>query len=1200
MANDDDVNSAQAQLGLMGTANAGNPVGIPTVMSPGQFATMAVQHAQAQQQVLFQQTQTATGGAIGGFARSYSQNMAAINAQQMPNFNGMGMPQPGFNTGMMPNAGMMTNPSMGVYRPFPSNPPPTMPPVPQLPLFPTPFTPSAPAPHFQTPFDYSVAMGQQRNQQLGGAALAVPGAVARGGADYGMGLAGAGIGANLGARAFGARGAAIGGALGMVAGAIGSEVSGFGRGVENFTDSVNPFRVSMLRGQQMMGMSQEFVTGGSQLGMNGRGLNTGGSIAAGRGIENLAHSSQFQKETGGSFSANDLMKITKLAGENGLMESAQSSDAIVSQVRTVAKALRSFMRVAGEPDVAEAIKQMGQFRSMGLDIHDTTQMMQSARMYAKMAGTTVKGMMETGGLQGGMTFQSQGLTAGLGMQVGMHALASAKLSASSGTYTPEQLALLGGTSGIAQRNMESSAAMLKMPLMAASMSTLGAGGTFGLNASNVNALNKGNVNVSGMANMGASNLLAAVNKGGIGAIGMFQAQQTELQDQLGRALGPEGMKRLKMSQVLSTMKELGLSGPGGFATAHQALFHDPQMAMQDMREALNPEFVRNQERQMQVETNQRRYEARENRPGMWDRVARGSSRTGALARELDYRSGRVGAIAGAMLEGASDYMSSSGEDEAAASRGEHITRHNRRLFATTPMESRWAQTETAQERQQYNAKLGAIQAGHREGVDTSQDVDEFLRHAEGGVVGGVSDYARSSSWRNPLGYAAKFTMGLKTVADDATGMRGTAEERLARARDISAGSQKIMRGEGANSQQQSAAIKNIAKQILAADKTGKMTQEQAESQAVIMQVKYGEALVQGANENQSSIPGSGKKPVSESMMRDVASKVSGGVSGIKLEDLNSQMGFFEGAQGGERLREKPVLEGEGKANAIRTDQDMQQVLDQSTAALLGESGVLEQEFIKALAIASGDDPQLATLAALLAAGVPGSVETYLESIPSSERQKTLMAKAGQVSDAMKKRGADYFALLVKAGKKAALNTKTATANFAQAGSTAKSTLNYLNLKAGTERIFRGVKGVDTEAMATQSGTEILQHLTKEQKEGLTGRAQRISEKFDSATTEEGKAAAAKEFDALRGTGASGAKTTSGENLGAEGDLDKQRDDLADMAQQLGEAFPAAVKTFADSSTAMKEAAETIKGSNFGAYVEGALGNSLVDFAKKHM
>jgi hypothetical protein len=234
-------------------------------------------------------------------------------------------------------------------------------------------------------------------------------------------------------------------------------------------------------------------------------------------------------------------------------------------------------------------------------------------------------------------------------------------------------------------------------------------------------------------------------------------------------------------------------------------------------------------------------------------------------------------------------------------------------------------------------------------------------------------------------------------------------------------------------------------------------------------------------------------------------------------------------------------------------------------------------------------------------GVPGSVENYLKSIPSTDRQKTLMAGAGKVIAAMKERGGDYFALLVKAGKKAAtLHTKTATENFAQAGSTAKSTLNYLNRKAGTERIFRGVKGVDTEAMATQSGTEILQHLTKEQKEGLTGRAQKISERYDSATTEEGKSAAAKEFDSLRGTGASGAKTTSGENLGAEGDIDKQRDDLADMAQQLGEAFPDAVKTFAESSTAMKEAAETIKGSNFGAYVEGAIGNSLVDFAKKYM
>lgn len=645
----DEFNSMQAQLGLVGQGGSFNPLGIatpappppPQVRHPGDVSSDIVRQTQTQMATTLQTTSAmrlggmggmAFGGmsgpgAVGAFAAQYQQNMAGINAQQIAPFSaqmmgvmsGMGG---GFSPGMLPHPAMMTTPGMGIYRPFMPPAPPTVSPMPQMPMFQMPFTPMPAASLFQTPMERMNNMAIQAGQVRTAAMFATPGVAARGAADVGLGYMGAGAGAALGAR-FGPMGAVIGGTLGMAAGVFGSEHFGLGATAQHITDQLNPFRTMAIRGQQMMGASQEFVAGGAGLNMvTGRGLSQQGSTHLARMLEDTAFSTSFRRQTGGAFSAQDLTRITQVAGQQGMLNDTQSVEQIHDRVKTVAKSLVSFMKIANEPNVVEALKSMGKMRQMGLSLGETMDMAVDARMYARMAGTSVRGIMETGGAQGAMLFQQQGLSAGLGMRMGMGAMGMANAAVAGGAFTPQRLAMLGGVQGVAQHEMESSAAFLKMPMMAAAMSTMGRGGEFGMDGRALRQMVSGRMDINQMATLGTNKLLDAVSKQGIGALGMFQVQGTELQDAMGRLLGPQGTQAAKMQQVVQTMKLMGLDmNPGGFATAGLAMGMSNDQVKAMMSQANSPGYFANIQRQMSVQKMDIRGLANEeferNRPGFF-------------------------------------------------------------------------------------------------------------------------------------------------------------------------------------------------------------------------------------------------------------------------------------------------------------------------------------------------------------------------------------------------------------------------------------------------------------------------------------------------------------------------------------------------------------------------------------------------------
>jgi hypothetical protein len=656
MAGDQDFNSMQAQLGLVGQGGSFNPLGIatpappppPTVRHPGDVSQDIVRQTQTQMATTLQTTSAmrlggmggmAFGGgnglgAVGAFAQQYQQNMAGINAQHIAPFSAqmmgmMGGMGGGFNPGMMPHPAMMTTPGMGIYRPFMPPQGPTVSPFPQMPMFQTPLTPMPPPPMFQTPMELSNNMAVQAGQRRTAAMFATPGVAARAGADIGFGYMGAGVGAALGSR-FGIAGAAIGGTLGMAAGAFGSEHFGIGATAQHIADRVNPFRTMAIRSQQMQAASQDFVTGGADLNMmTGRGLSRHGATHLGRMLEDTAYSSRFQRQTGGAFSAQDLTKITQVAGQQGMLNDSQSVEQIHDRVKGIAKSLVSFMKIANEPNVVEALKSMGKMRQMGMSIGETMDMAVDARMYSKMAGTSARNLMETAGAQGAMTFQQQGLSAGLGMRMGMGAMGMAGAAVSAGAFSPQRLAMLGGASGVAQREMESTAAFLKQPMMAAAMSTMGRGGEFGMDGRAVRSLAHGGMDVTQMATRGVNNMIDAVGKQGIGAIGMSMVQGTEIQDNLGKLLGPEGAQMSKMRMIRNLQKQMGLeNNPGGFATAGLSLFgkgsEDEVKSL--MSQANSPEYFNNLRKHLDVQKMELRSlgndEFERNRPGIGSAISR--------------------------------------------------------------------------------------------------------------------------------------------------------------------------------------------------------------------------------------------------------------------------------------------------------------------------------------------------------------------------------------------------------------------------------------------------------------------------------------------------------------------------------------------------------------------------------------------------
>lgn len=601
------INPMQANLGLF---TSGNPVGAMTP-TPADTALMLTQQATARQQHSQQMSQLAGGagspvGAAAVFGQQFQQRLQTIQqqqgmspyaaqmiAQQMP-----GMPQ--YGAGTLPSPLMMTPAATGAFRP-PMQPP-SFAPVPPMHVPRqqwSPFTPQMPQPMFRTPYE-QMAQAEDIRADRGAAFVSQ---LPRFGAQAAAFGGGAWAGRRL-AQRFGMRGRM--GMVGMAAGALAVGASGIAEGLGNIADySMMPFRERRQMGAGMQRMSRDWVVTGPQLHATGRGLTREAGIEFGGAVREMAADEGFQQQTGGMFNRQDLMQITRQGGRAGLFDMAQSVPQIRDQLRTTAVTIRQFMELTNDPDVTNVIRQMGRMRQFGMTQQEMVTAAQGMRTFARAAGTTVQGVQQMGGMPGAMTFQQAGLTPGTGFQYGNYALASARQMVASGSVSPRQLALMGGVTGMAQRDIQAQAALGSMPLYGAAMGQWSPGG-WGVNAGAVGQRGGG---AFGMVTGAMGSLNQAVRQGGLGALATFPLAQREIQDEALSRMTPQEQMAQRFQLAMTTGQQLGLRGRGAFGAGARLLYGD-EIATQMMKQAESPAFWRAQRqmirgRQMELAMEQR-------------------------------------------------------------------------------------------------------------------------------------------------------------------------------------------------------------------------------------------------------------------------------------------------------------------------------------------------------------------------------------------------------------------------------------------------------------------------------------------------------------------------------------------------------------------------------------------------------------------
>jgi hypothetical protein len=828
-------NNMQASLGLLPTSGQsqgfqGGMTPPPQMKHPGEISVEMVQRASQQasytmQAAMMPRQMPAPGvlgltagnapvapppqqGGVGGqFSREFGARMQSIQSQYMSPYQAQfyagASGQEGFQN--LPSPTFMTPPSMGIFRPA-APPPPPIQIARDRPFITTPFTPRMPAPMFQTAQEMRHQQGVGYDEDMwSGVMGAVPTAGRLGMGALGM-LGGASFGAGAAAAAFGPRAAG----LGRVGGMIGGAALGFGalggmaeRGMEGL---MQPIVQTRAFGRQLETLTQPNVVGGADVNsVTGRGL----TARAGIGLANQMQGMVGRGETSG-FNMRDLMKITGSAADTGMLDMAQSGEQIASTVRNIARGLSSFMRIAQEPDLRRAMQQMSSMRTMGLTIPETTVAMQNAQTYARMSGTSVEGIMRAG-MPGAMTFQQQGMTAGLGMQVGMGALGMARQAVAAGAYTPGQLAMAGGVSGIQQTLTEGSAAGLGVNFPIAAMVMKNAQGKLAIDPSRVSQLMSGQLNMSQQAAMASENigqLGDPAKGGGVHVIQELSSRMNELRDEMGRALGPQGSLLYTMQQAQNLRKEVpGLT----FGSALTMMGMNAQQARTTEIWGEDPGTWRNLRRQSQMSIERMRseesdrLEAVQGGASVMSRLGR--TGVGQFLGGAIRRTGDIGHdIAGGVASWWSDRTSSSD----AAERGAGFYRQSN-LLGTESKRSRKALDEyfssgsymKAMEGEQsefargadpisgealrgslFNAAIGvagmavggvaglALPAFVNSGASQTSKYYQSLR-AQGGVTGAMAGLSASAT--NILGYLAGEDHQQETVAaGDAVGELGRA------------------------------------------------------------------------------------------------------------------------------------------------------------------------------------------------------------------------------------------------------------------------------------------------------------------------------------------------------------------------------------------------------------------------------------------
>jgi len=500
----------------------------------------------------------------------------------------------------------------------------------------------------------SMFMPNMPSQQWGDPAMAAHSRAVLG-MNNQMGMAQAGMG--LGFRAAGMLGSmATAGPLGMYQ----YENSGMGQSFQAAGMNLfNPLIAQRAQALQLQRQSMSFVHGGSDLGAMGMGLSMTASQRLNTGLMGMADSRGFQHATGGMFNRQDVMRITQLSGQFGMLDQSQTADQIKQQVGRISRSLSNFMRIAEQPDLQEAMRMMGQMRSLGMNITETTTAARNARMFARMAGTDTGTIMQQG-MQGAGVFQQAGLSGASGMMAGM---AAGGMSASlASLMDPRRLSMAGGAGGIAQTLMGGAAqAGISDPILASMLTRRG--GHLAIDREALMSMARGDSSIQQLMQSGAGRVRAL---GGREVLMEMATRRRELQDQAQGMMGGTLSTLMPLIQASAIMRGTPGMTMGG---ALRTLGMGEQQARTYEQMSQDPRFWENMRRQQRQEMAEQRREVQEQR----DEAAQAAG-TGGFARSarrhLDSLNDRFTNATGA----AERYLFGAGQDVEEAAGGDGVIR----------------------------------------------------------------------------------------------------------------------------------------------------------------------------------------------------------------------------------------------------------------------------------------------------------------------------------------------------------------------------------------------------------------------------------------------------------------------------------------------------------------------------------------------
>jgi hypothetical protein len=365
----------------------------------------------------------------------------------------------------------------------------------------------------------------------------------------------------------------------------------------NFATSqlMRPAIERRAEGIQAQAMSRQFVGAGNQLDISGRGLSTEGAMQLAGAARDIA------KESKGQITQQDVLQLTQMSGEQGLLDFAQNSDQIAKSVKGIMGLVSTMSKITGDPDFKNNVQRIGQMKRMGFEMGQVDTASQNLAQYARMAGVDVDQLMQRQGMQGAATFRGQGLLASQGMMTGAMAGGQSRMFEASGAMGSQEVAMLGGQEGISQRINEMNAGfMSKMaPQMMGAMVKRGPNGELTIDRDAVSRIQSGK--------MSFQDALGQTGNVDQATLTEMVSRMPELQAQMGDVMGPQGIQMAMMQQAKQHSQLTGLN----LRQSAQSIFG--QEAGQVLGAMQDPKFQAAQLQQQQAEQNQRVFEQQQAR-----------------------------------------------------------------------------------------------------------------------------------------------------------------------------------------------------------------------------------------------------------------------------------------------------------------------------------------------------------------------------------------------------------------------------------------------------------------------------------------------------------------------------------------------------------------------------------------------------------